>query len=1290
MDMNRSIAFVIHNLVLYETLLPLITECKNQNILCDIYVPDIQDEQWGNMSRDTYNHLRNSGIDVMLINKIPDKNYKIAFYPYLPYYIEVKSEYKIRYQYGMAKPSWNLDSWSKDFDFIFCNGLYDFSVLRAYTQAEIVGMIKYSEFMKKKAVSGKYNLLYLPTYGKHTSIDFFVNHFDEISDTFNIKVKLHHGTTFLEPDRVELIKSKIPNLLDHSTSLVSLIQETDVVLSDGSGAIFDAIYTDTPIVIFKHQKAEPFEGISPLEEQVVECNIVPYITEDENVNAKLLEVIQDEEMNERRRRFNAQMFPVKGKETLDKCMKIINDFLDDNIDHAYHAGHKHLLKEFSELEDQIRQLQEANKNLLMENELNKEKINVFQLNIDEMEQELILKQKTIDNSSLQLIDTLKELHKLEENNCLINKEKEQLRLQIIEQIQRIELMENKHLALDHQFNEVRESIKNLEETNKLLNHELDNIYNSKRWKMANKLKSMLYFTRLIYLQKGYHILKQYGIKVLYKKIRNKIKNKLSEGTFNESITMVNGDSQTNDGYLMNWYEYKFFNFKETKEQSFKLNIKNFNIPMEKGLVSIVLPVYNGEDYVSSAIESILSQTYERFELIIINDGSIDRTAEILDEFAAKDQRIRVVHQENKKIPKTLSKGFDMACGEFYTWTSADNILPNDFLEKMVSELQKDETVGMIYANMKLIDAKGDLITGHGWYEEPPLSGNVILPRSTLELNVYPNNTIGAAFMYRAKIAKLLGHYSSYKHTLEDYDYWMRVNSLFVLRHIESNDPIYFYRWHNKSLTAADKELGITSNRYKLMVLDDFRRDFYLTPLIWIIEGEDQYVEELREYVERKGHIVMTITEINSIDGLNMATPICYLYVASNHEEKEPFIIKELRDVYSYILFTSNKFSSLKCNYSWDAKLKLDATLDASEELQFDFVVKNKETLFGLINTKVKNDHLYKIEAVIESDLDYEKEISVVLCTYQRSQKLINSIESLLEQTLAQEKYEIIVVNNDYLNTDILTLVNDLRRKHNIDESFLRYIEAPLKGLSYARNAGLFEAKGEIILYIDDDAIADSELLKQTIKGFNENPDFGVIGGNIILNINENRPRVVRPGFEAYWSQLVVDKEGISESLYQWEFPYGANFAVRQKALMRIGGFRSSYGRKGNDYAGGEEIVVSFLMKEIGYKVGLNSLMKVIHDVDISRYTVEHVEKTMRSSLLTNYQLQKDLYAPMESNIEEDKEKLVLLREEYKALQRKNLNENSDIELEALYKKFSIEAYEALIDQKEKDTILRKR
>jgi len=93
-----------------------------------------------------------------------------------------------------------------------------------------------------------------------------------------------------------------------------------------------------------------------------------------------------------------------------------------------------------------------------------------------------------------------------------------------------------------------------------------------------------------------------------------------------------------------------------------------------------------------------------------------------------------------------------------------------------------------------------------------------------------NNTIGAAFLYRAGVDAVLGGYSKNLYLLEDYDYFMRVNSLFRIRHIRERAPIYEYRFHADSLTAHDAELGITARRPQLMRFDALRRRALHTPL----------------------------------------------------------------------------------------------------------------------------------------------------------------------------------------------------------------------------------------------------------------------------------------------------------------------------------------------------------------------------------------------------------------------------------------------------------------------------
>ncbi len=264
--------------------------------------------------------------------------------------------------------------------------------------------------------------------------------------------------------------------------------------------------------------------------------------------------------------------------------------------------------------------------------------------------------------------------------------------------------------------------------------------------------------------------------------------------------------------------------------------------VQRGLVSVVLPVYNGEKYLKESIESVLSQTYTRLELIVVDDGSTDESGRIADEFIKKDDRVKVIHQKNMKLPTALNNGFAAARGEFLTWTSADNRMMPVCLEILASELSRDRACDMVYGNMRLIDEDGDILRGKGWYEMPLMSGNVILPDSTDKLNIVANNTIGAAFLYRSGTLSVLGGYAEDKYLLEDYDWFMRMNSLFSIKHTICKKPIYEYRMHSESLTARDEELGITASRPALMELDRKRRAIYQKQLCFYLDGDDKEVE----------------------------------------------------------------------------------------------------------------------------------------------------------------------------------------------------------------------------------------------------------------------------------------------------------------------------------------------------------------------------------------------------------------------------------------------------------------
>ena len=108
------------------------------------------------------------------------------------------------------------------------------------------------------------------------------------------------------------------------------------------------------------------------------------------------------------------------------------------------------------------------------------------------------------------------------------------------------------------------------------------------------------------------------------------------------------------------------------------------------MLSIIIPVYNGERSLGKCIESILYQTYGNFELILVNDGSKDRSLEICREYAAKDNRINVITQENSGASTARNKGIEAANGEWITFIDADDYVDPGYLEQLYKNITEEE------------------------------------------------------------------------------------------------------------------------------------------------------------------------------------------------------------------------------------------------------------------------------------------------------------------------------------------------------------------------------------------------------------------------------------------------------------------------------------------------------------------------------------------------------------------------------------------------------------------------
>lgn len=168
----------------------------------------------------------------------------------------------------------------------------------------------------------------------------------------------------------------------------------------------------------------------------------------------------------------------------------------------------------------------------------------------------------------------------------------------------------------------------------------------------------------------------------------------------------------------------------------------------KPLVSVVLPVYNGEDFLSSAIDSILAQTFKEFELIALDDGSKDGSIRILKEYEEKDSRVRIISRANRGLPTTLNEAIYQARGELIARMDQDDIsLPNR-LALQYEFMTNHPDVVVLGSAARFMDVNGDPICTYS----PPTEDGILR-------NFFPNSPfIHPSVMFRKKDFILAGKY----------------------------------------------------------------------------------------------------------------------------------------------------------------------------------------------------------------------------------------------------------------------------------------------------------------------------------------------------------------------------------------------------------------------------------------------------------------------------------------------------------------------------------------------------
>ncbi len=327
-------------------------------------------------------------------------------------------------------------------------------------------------------------------------------------------------------------------------------------------------------------------------------------------------------------------------------------------------------------------------------------------------------------------------------------------------------------------------------------------------------------------------------------------------------------------------------------------------PMSKNnpLLSIGMPVYNGANFITEALDSILSQTFENFELIISDNASTDETEKICREYAARDSRIRYYRSEqNLGAAWNFNRVFELSSGKYFKWAAHDDLLAPDFLLRCVEVLEGDPSVVLCQSQTKIIDRQGKILQNY----KIKLNTNSPKPQERFYDLLSQQNLCFQIFgVIRTNILKMTPLMGNYSHA----DGILLLRFALLGRFEEIPEYLFFYRKHTQQSISM------------------FGRDF----LVFNSENSKQPVTMFPNYYAytlwfdpaKKGKIFFPHWRIMSECLRSIwEAPLswyericCYLSVIKQWRGGELLLIKDLFVVFQQILNNFKRFADLKLTH----------------------------------------------------------------------------------------------------------------------------------------------------------------------------------------------------------------------------------------------------------------------------------------------------------------------------------------------------------------------------------------
>lgn len=450
-------------------------------------------------------------------------------------------------------------------------------------------------------------------------------------------------------------------------------------------------------------------------------------------------------------------------------------------------------------------------------------------------------------------------------------------------------------------------------------------------------------------------------------------------------------------------------------------------------ISIIMPLYNGAEYLRKAIESIQSQTYQNWEMLIINEyGSNDGSKEIVEEYAKYDYRIKLIQNtERLGIAESMNVGIRAAEGEYIARMDADDISLPTRLEKQLKYMEQHTDIAMCGVKVEIFGS--DPFEWELETRKEFLATNILF----YSPSVHPTVMIRKSFMDEYHI-----EYNKEYKASEDYDLFSQICEYGKV--VNLDEVLFRYRIMKNNTTFKNNDIGM---------------------VIYNQVMERQFIRLGLSFKEEELRLLSPHYSLKGMSGLDVIKALLKLDLLL----KKIFAANDKVRIYNPV-------------YLWKTLHKrFRETVKSTEWFCKDFDRSKVEQLYARSVFSKENFYLPKQQTITNTP-----KVTVLMPTYNSEEYIMGALWSVLEQSF--QDFEILIINEWKSDDDTLYIAEMFHDQR------IRIIQnKEKKGLAESLNIGMREAKGEYIARLDADDLCHKDRLASQVKFLDENIQYGVCG-----------------------------------------------------------------------------------------------------------------------------------------------------------------------------------------------------